>query len=187
MWWYVSGLVHLLSIIVTLQTSSIVTPGLGYDNIGCSFTEGTNLNISSPPLYHLTLYTCSPFRWKCALVNIEMCMMSTTWGSKWHPRLVTSPAMINGATVTSFKMRLCDEWRTVKMKTSLMGSIMKLRGYWLGTMMMMWGGHGWTDIITVWAWSRASAHCAASSCPTTSLPPHGNRLENILNMFIWFQ
>ena len=38
----------------------MITPVLGNAVMGCSLTEGRFLNISSPPLYHLTLYTCSP-------------------------------------------------------------------------------------------------------------------------------
>ena len=40
----------------------MITPVLGKDVIGFSLAEGRFLNISRPPLYHLTLYTCSPCR-----------------------------------------------------------------------------------------------------------------------------
>ena len=47
-------------------TSSMITPVLGKAVLGFSLAEGRFLNISRPPLYHLTLYTCSP----CVMITL---------------------------------------------------------------------------------------------------------------------
>ena len=45
--------------VALLRSVLILTPDLVNTAMG-GLLEGMNLNISSPPLYHLTLYTCSP-------------------------------------------------------------------------------------------------------------------------------
>ena len=69
-----------------LRLSMMLTPGLGKTVIGCS-EPGRNLNISRPPLYHLTLYTCSP------------------WLSYWHSRQTDWPPRPKGGTLTSVRVR----------------------------------------------------------------------------------
>ena len=58
--WLVSGRLSAAIIWMLALTSSMVTPGLGKQVVCCSVAEGRWRKISSPPLYHLTLYTCSP-------------------------------------------------------------------------------------------------------------------------------
>ena len=65
----------------------MVTPGLDKTALGCSVFDGMYLNISWPPLYHLTEYTCS------------------TWGSKSQPSSTDPPPNLKGGTVTVLSRR----------------------------------------------------------------------------------
>ena len=116
-------------------TSSMVTPGLGKQVVCWSAAEGRWRNISSPPLYHLTLYTCSPCNMAhvsrvsagsivhvtsvcsclkchtCLKCHVSLCITChvsqncLTCASYMQPRLAVSPARMKGGTVTSRNMR----------------------------------------------------------------------------------
>ena len=70
-----------------LHTWSMFTPGLGKTAMGCGVFDGMYLNISWPPLYHLTEYTCSP------------------WESKSQPSSADPPPNLKGGTVTFLSKR----------------------------------------------------------------------------------
>ena len=72
--------------------------------------DGIKRKISSPPLYHLTLYTWSPLEWKCYNHNekpkkVRAKIGLQTWVSYSHPRSTLSPPRPNGGTLTWVRER----------------------------------------------------------------------------------